>query len=547
MGKMFDHYRMMFGDAVKGGENASYLNGPCPFCGGHDRFTLRAESKEKLGETCEKHGFKEFFWCRQCLKGGDVIAFLEQACGMTFAEACEELGITTPKHEKRERKAPKEAAPAPAFEGRKAETPKDIWEDHARRMAEDAVKVLPMRHNALAWLAKRGITQHMAARYGLGFLDGDADAQNCRYRPRSSFGLPPKKNEAGKDVRMLWMPRGITIPSYGPDGRIGMFRVRRPNADLKETVKPNGKVKKDEKYWELTGGTKESFHLPPSGHHNVLVYLITEAELDAMLLHALAGESVGCVALRNATNKPDAAAHAALAKADLILLCLDDDEAGARGDEWWLKNYRTARVAKVPGAKDAGEAFGKGIDLRAWLEKTMPRSVRLAESTREARTAFARPAPPENAPAAVTSTVPNEERMRGAEAGMQVLWGAGEAPVPSPFCGDAAACDEFSDLLTEARMNGLRMALPAYLEIDAVPREVLAMSVLWRGASIRYSKTADGGFGWDVNATWARKNAERYERFMRIASGAPAVWEWLNMHVDSDIGSHNFLNLFGAA
>ena len=39
MGKMFDHYRMMFGDAVKGGENAPYLNGPCPFCGGHDRFT----------------------------------------------------------------------------------------------------------------------------------------------------------------------------------------------------------------------------------------------------------------------------------------------------------------------------------------------------------------------------------------------------------------------------------------------------------------------------------------------------------------------------
>ena len=87
MGKMFDHYRSMFGEAVKGGENAMHLNGPCPFCGGEDRFTLRAESTEKLGEMCEKHGFKEFFWCRQCQKGGDVIAFLMEACGMTFAEA----------------------------------------------------------------------------------------------------------------------------------------------------------------------------------------------------------------------------------------------------------------------------------------------------------------------------------------------------------------------------------------------------------------------------------------------------------------------------
>ena len=547
MGKMFDHYRMMFGDAVKGGENAPYLNGPCPFCGGHDRFTLRAESKEKLGETCEKHGFKEFFWCRQCLKGGDVIAFLEQACGMTFAEACEELGITTPKHEKRERNAPKEAAPAPAFEGRKAETPKELWEAHAHRMAEDAVKVLPMRHNALAWLAKRGITQHMAARYGLGFLDADADAQNCRYRPRSSFGLPPKKNEAGKDVRMLWIPRGITIPSYWPDGRIGMFRVRRPNADLKETVKPNGKVKKDEKYWELTGGTKESFHLPPTVRQNVTVYLITEAELDAVLLHALAGESVGCVALRNATNKPDAAAHAALAKADLILLCLDADEAGDRGDEWWLKNYRTARVAKVPGAKDAGEAFGKGIDLRAWLEKAVPRSVRLAESTREAKTTFELPAPRKESAADLVSTAPPDDWMRGAEAGMEEIRGVGDTPEPSYACGEEAVQDEFADLLNEAQMRGLRAAMPAYWSIEATPREVLALSQLWRGAPIRYHKTPDGGFGWDVNATWARKNAERYERFMRLATGAPAVWEWLNMHVDADIDSRNFLNLFGAA
>lgn len=548
MGKMFDHYRMTYGEAVRGGENASNLNGPCPFCGGTDRFTLRAESSEKLGETCEKHGFKEFFWCRQCQKGGDVIAYLEQVCGMTFAEACAELGISAPAKDKKERRAPKEKAEPQKFEGRKAETPKDVWEDHARRMAEDAVKVLPMRHNALAWLARRGITPHMAERYGLGFIDGDDD-MNCRYRPRSSFGLPKKTAENGREVRMLWIPRGITIPSYGPDGRIGMFRVRRPNGDLKEVVKPSGKVKKDEKYWELTGGTKESFHLPPTVRQNVTAYLVTEAELDSVLLHALAGESVGCVALRNATNKPDARTHAALAAADIILLCLDDDEAGERGDEWWLKNYRQARVAKVPGAKDAGEAFAKGIDLRAWLVKALPRSVRLADSTREAETAF--PAPQKEALAEHTSTAPcpapNEERTRGAEAGMFGKRGAGACgAAPFTSCGGALA-DDFSDLLTPARLEGLRAALPSYLDIEAVPREVLALSVMWRGAPIRYARTADGGFGWEVQSTWALRNTGRYHRFMQLATSAPMVWDWLATHVDTEIDSRNFLNLLGAA
>ena len=554
MGKMFEHYRRLFGERVKGGEYASQLNGPCPFCGeGEDRFTLRAESTETLGELCEKYGFKEFYWCRKCLKGGDVISFLQEVVGMTFAEACEELGITAPTHERRERRAPKEKLEEKPFEGRKFETPREQWEDHARRMAEDAAKVLPLRHGAVKWLAKRGITLRMAERYGLGFLDGDGPGKACRYRPRSSFGLPVKQVEGdSRKGRMLWIPRGVTIPSYGPDGKVGMFRLRRPNGDLKETVKPNGKVKKDEKYWELTGGTKESYHLPPTVRQSVTVYLIVEAELDAVLLHATAGESVGCVALRNATNKPDARTHEALARADLILLCLDDDEAGENGDKWWLKTYPQARVAKVPGAKDAGEAFEKGIDLRAWLEKALPMSVRLAESTREAVSAFTPPAPRNDGPLGHASTVPGAledgTRTCGADAGKKENGGAGEEPCASSSASAKGVFqDDFSDLLTQDVMKGLRAALPSYLAIDAVPREVLALSVMWRGAPIRYVKQAGGGFEWRVQAKWGLRNNGLYQRFMRVATSSTPVWEWLDAHVDAEIDSRNFLNLFGAA
>ena len=96
-------------------------------------------------------------------------------------------------------------------------------------------------------------------------------------------------------------------------------------------------------------------------------------------------------------------------------------------------------------------------------------------------------------------------------------------------------------------MRGLRAAMPAYLDIEAVPREVLALSVLWRGMPVQYRKEADGGFGWRVNSTWARKNPMHYDRFMRVATKAPAVWEWLSTHVDTEIDSRNFLNLLGVA
>lgn len=547
MGKMFEHYRRMFGEQVKGGEYASQLNGPCPFCGGEDRFTLRAESAEKLGDLCEQYGFKEFYWCRKCLKGGDVISFLQDACGMSFAEACEELAIVPPKHEK-ERRAPKEKVEAKAFEGRKFETPREQWEDHARRMAEEAVKVLPFRHSALRWLARRGITLHMAERYGLGFLDGDAPDKPCRYRPRSSFGLPIRQVEGdSRKGRMLWIPRGISIPSYGPDGKVGMFRLRRPNGDLKETVKPNGKVKKDEKYWELTGGTKESFHLPPTVRQNVTAYIITEAELDAVLLHALAGESIGCVALRNATNKPDTRTHEALAAADIIILCLDNDDAGENGDKWWLKTYPQARVAKVPGAKDPGEAFEKGVDLRAWLKKAMPLSLRLAPSTREAESEFKPPHPQEPEPAAARSTAPAAcAGTYGAVPGMKENGGRGEAR--DSYTAPQAKVhlrENFSDLLTREVLAGLRVAMPAYLDFDVVAPEVLALSVLWRGSPIRYVKLAGGGFDWKVQSTWARENSRLYGRFMRLATESPAVWDWLDAHMDSEIDSRNFLSLFG--
>src|SRR2546430_13712324 len=62
-----------------GGEYA----GPCPFCGGRDRFRVQPE--------------KGRWWCRGCSGGPrwqDAIGYVRRREGLGFAEACERLGAS---------------------------------------------------------------------------------------------------------------------------------------------------------------------------------------------------------------------------------------------------------------------------------------------------------------------------------------------------------------------------------------------------------------------------------------------------------------------
>ena len=514
MPNMVDFYRSRYGEQVKGGEDASCLNGPCPYCNdGTDRFMIWPRKNADLGKTCAEHNITGVFWCRQCGKGGDTIEYLMSAEGMDFQAACAELGIERRKDDRKERAMPREKAEAPAFAGRELEEPRVIWLAHVARLDEAACAALPNRPSALAWLAKRGITLKMAQRYGLGVVDGE-NGRDCRFRSRASFGLTERLGENGRSKK-LCIRRGISIPSR-IGGEIVMFRVRRPNADVQE---------KQGKYWELEGGSKCSYHLPPTTAGAVKVYMVVEGEFDAILVHAIAGETIGTVALRNATNRPDSDTHAALAAADLILLTLDSDKAGANGTGWWLRTYPQSKLCFIPGFKDPGEAFQAGFDLRLWLEAMMPRSVRLAPSTQE------------------TTEEPAARAFVEASPGTEKEGARGDAKPPT-LDTPSGEEDTHSDLLTEDVLRGLRIAMPAYLDMEAVPRDVLALAVLWNGAPVRYLK-GGGGFEWRVKPGWGRQCPGWHERFMRLATGSHDVWDWLDTHVDREITSRNFLQLLG--
>jgi putative DNA primase/helicase len=79
---------------LKSGRGGKELTGPCPQCGGDDRFAVTGTAKKKV------------FNCRGCGKSGDVIELVKLLDGCDFERAVEKLtGETKPKPERKRGKA----------------------------------------------------------------------------------------------------------------------------------------------------------------------------------------------------------------------------------------------------------------------------------------------------------------------------------------------------------------------------------------------------------------------------------------------------------
>jgi phage/plasmid primase-like uncharacterized protein len=71
-------------------QGANECAGPCPVCGGTDRFSVNTR--------------KQLWNCRGCSKGGNVISLVSHALGVSFAEAIDDLAGTAPKNDTPRRK-----------------------------------------------------------------------------------------------------------------------------------------------------------------------------------------------------------------------------------------------------------------------------------------------------------------------------------------------------------------------------------------------------------------------------------------------------------
>ena len=298
---------------------------PLPLCGGEpgksDRFMIWPDRAENLGEVCAQNGLKGIWSCRQCGASGDTIAYLTKVEGMDFKAALAELGIEGRRPSFRRRRAPAEPRrESSRWEPQQWPEPTEPWCEYAGKLLAEAEAVIWEEPTALAWLAKRGISEEAVRAYRIGYLRAESGRFPGRFRARAALGLPPRKGDDGREHTRIFIPRGIVIPTLGADGRVLNLRIRRHKQDLRE---------RSPKYLELEGSCKAPLLLSSSRPAPLAAYFVTEAELDAILIHYATGGVVGALAVRTNRGKPDAHAHERLRQAVRIGIALDYDGPGA--------------------------------------------------------------------------------------------------------------------------------------------------------------------------------------------------------------------------
>ncbi|MEN6318652.1 MAG: primase-helicase zinc-binding domain-containing protein [Syntrophaceae bacterium] len=312
-----------------GGEYA----GPCPDCGGNDRF--RVWSEQKGGR----------YWCRQCGKSGDAIQYLKDFRNMTYSQACQYLG-KIPK--------PRRCSAMPCRQSKATFTPREMtapgstWTEKAQAFLEQCQHLLwsdkgkdtrDFLHN------QKGLSDDTIRSASLGLNSSDV------YLDRETWGLAQEKKVNGQNKK-LWLPAGLLIPFFVNDSLVRM-KIRRSDPG-------NG-----DRYIFVSGSSSQSM----IWNLDNKIIVIVESELDGMLVYQDAGDLVGVVALGSAQAKPDATAHDAFSNANKILVALDTDDAGAKAAwNFWFETYAN-KVQRWPciRGKDPSEAWQQGLDIRAWV------------------------------------------------------------------------------------------------------------------------------------------------------------------------------------
>jgi len=305
------------------GTNGGELAGPCPFCGGRDRFRVWPE--------------KGRYWCRQCRAGGDAIQYLRDRQGMSYREACAALGCETPFPARHETTAP----PKPPAD----EWLSVPWQESAWGFLEETRISLQWNEPEKSRLHARGLNDETISALGWNSRTERVD--------RETWGLP-----AGSGKR-LWLPKGVVIPTF--DGKfIHRLRIRLAADEFERSKEwTNGK---GIKYAEIPGSGPDPLLLP--GRDGAGAWAVVESELDALLVHQEAGDLVSVIGLGSAQARPPARMLKAMS-GERVLVCLDHDAAGRKEAFGFWSTY--GEYWPVPDGKDPGEYHQAGGDIRSWI------------------------------------------------------------------------------------------------------------------------------------------------------------------------------------
>lgn len=317
--------------AISGGEYA----GPCPWCGGDDRFVVWPDHPKYKGGR---------YWCRQCHKSGDIMQYLKELRGMDYRAACKFLG-EQPKFRSHSIASLRQAK-TPIFP-REFISPDTVWQKKAAAFLEGCQSCLLSNEGegVRAFLHGKGLNDETIKRSGIGWNPTSI------FFDRQSWGLSQEVNDHGRP-RKLWIPEGLVIPCF-ENGKVVRLRIRCSD-------------QRDGRRYILVSGSSNQ---PMVWNLIKMSIIIVESELDGLLLWQETGDLIGVVALGSAQAKPDNKTHEALIKAEKILIALDVDDAGAKAAwHFWLETYgaKAKRWPCVRG-KDPSEAYQNGLNIHSWI------------------------------------------------------------------------------------------------------------------------------------------------------------------------------------
>ena len=295
--------------------------GPCPFCGGTDRFHVWPEAE------------RPHYWCRQCKASGDAIEYLRMHDKMRFYQACRYLGIKPSGYTSSTQLIsclPLDLDP-----------PGEVWQQRANKFCQIAAERLWSEQGSgmRAYLHSRGLHDESIHRAGLGYHPTE------RKELATTWGI-----EADGPV---WLPAGLVIPGVVS----GVFW--RVNIRTGQAQRP---------YVAVAGSLSLLYQADLLSEEKPAMLL--ESDLDALQVHQEAGDLISPVATEGTNGARHLYWIGHLATPRFVMVSYDADEAGDQAGEWWQAHLpHTWRWR--PLVKDPGEMHRLSISVREWVEDAL--------------------------------------------------------------------------------------------------------------------------------------------------------------------------------
>lgn len=332
---------------TKGGEYA----GPCPICGGEDRFKV------------QPHRIRGGVWfCRKCTGANwqDAIAFQMFVTGDSFTEAVQSLTDSSINSNIKKQSKTVQRKKDPAMLS-------NDWQDAAQSLLNYAKnnlfeigideklewqrkdiltgEMISREMSPLEYLNSRGLNRSTIRLWDLGYIPKD-------------FWVDPRR--FGLSGKRIWIPQGILIPCKVGD-LIWYLKIRRPSG------RP--------KYIQVRGSHSALFMVQTSEFFDQAI--ICEGELDALLLWQEVEDLIGVISLGGTSCQIDYSIWGLyLIGIRQFFSLYDNDPAGKQGRKK-LDHLVTSHI-KIPKlneqTKDLTDFYMAGGNIRELIKVHLNKS-----------------------------------------------------------------------------------------------------------------------------------------------------------------------------